>query len=160
MYQDLFNELEKITITLVKKTSRSNRYNFPDHRRATFGYVRERFTGKYNLSLFTRKHPKIYELLNNLGKQICQHSFTSIHVNKNLVCAPHKDGNNVGVSTIVSFGCYTGATLVIEGEKTDTFENPIEFNGYEKQHWNTDDLSGTKYSVIFYKIKLPDGLVT
>jgi hypothetical protein len=155
MYQDIFNQLEQITLTKVISTGRNNRYNFPEHRRATFGYVRERFSGKYNISLYSRKHKLIYEKLFELGLQICNHSFTSIHVIKNLICPPHKDPNNVGNSTIVSFGNYTGCKLIIEDIEQDAYETPIEFNGHEKQHWNTDDLQGTKYSVIFYNIKLP-----
>jgi hypothetical protein len=155
MYKLLFDELEKITLTKVLNNSKANRYDFPTHRRATFGYVRERFSGKYNISLYSRKYPKIYELLKDVGDEMCSHPFTSIHVVKNLVCKPHTDKSNVGNSTIVSFGNYTGAKLVIEGVEQDVYEKPFEFNGYLKEHWNTDDLVGTKYSIIFFNMKLP-----
>jgi len=155
MYNELFNELEKIVLPKVLENGNSNRYGFPTHRRTTFGYVRERFSGKYNISLYSRKHPNIYKMLMDIGNEICDHPFTSIHIVKNLVCPPHKDKNNVGVSTIVSFGDYTGGRLIIEGEEHDAYEKPIQFNGYEKLHSNTNDLVGTKYSAIFYSIQLP-----
>jgi hypothetical protein len=156
MYEELFNELEKVSLPVIKQKGRGSRHNFPEHRSATFGFVKERFSKKYNLSYMSRQKPYVYELLFNLGKKICRHNFTSIHVNKNLVCTKHKDKQNIGNSTIVSFGYYTGCTLMIEGVLSNTFHNPIEFNGFEKEHWNTDDLVGTKYSVIFYNIKLPE----
>lgn len=156
MYQELFNELEKIY--LAKTGDRNNRLNFPFHRRGTFGWTRGRFNGKYDISEPSKKWPHIYQMLLDIGSKICKHNFTSIHVIKNLVSPKHKDSNNVGISTIVSFGNYTGCKLVIEGEIKDAYENPIEFNGYEKTHWNTNDLQGTKYSLIFFNIKLPDNI--
>jgi len=79
--------------------------------------------------------------------------FTSIHVVKNLICPAHRDKHNVGDSVIVAFGEYTGCHLVVERISYDTNCQPIMFNGSELLHWNTPDLVGTKYSIIFYKAK-------
>jgi hypothetical protein len=155
-YAVLFDELEKITLPLVRRESNYNRLGFSEHRRATFGIVRERFSGKINPSLHSRKYPKLYDLLIRHGAKICKHDFTSIHVVQNLTCPRHKDKSNVGISTLVSFGRYSGCRLVIEGEECDAYETPVEFNGFEKEHWNTDDLVGTKYSVIYFNIDLKD----
>jgi len=150
-----FAILEKMLndINIPYVSSKSNRRGFGKHRRACFGLVRERYSGKINNSRFTRKYPEIYEEILRIGKLYCPFSFTSIHINKNVVCPPHKDEKNVGDSMIVSIGDYEGCKLVIEGEVYDAKYNPIIFNGAEKEHYNTDDLVGTKYSLIYYNIK-------
>jgi len=56
------------------------------------------------------------------------------------------------MSCIVSIGDYTGCNLVIENKKYDAKYNPIVFNGSLIEHWNTDDLVGDKYSLIYYNI--------
>lgn len=142
--------LNKINIPLTSKTN--NRRGFKSHRNATFGLVKERYSGKINNSRFTRLYPHIYEELLRLGDLYCPFIFTSIHINKNVVCPPHKDAKNVGKSMIVSVGEYEGCNLVIEGKKYDTKYNPLVFDGAKYEHYNTDDLIGTKYSLIYYNI--------
>ena len=47
-------------------------------------------------------------------------SDTQITVNKNVVCQPHRDGNNAGYSYILFLGDYRGGELVFEtGERLD-----------------------------------------
>ena len=145
------NMLNKINIPLTTKTN--NRRGFKKHRNATFGLVKERFSGKINNSRFTRLYPHIYEELLRLGNLYCPFPFTSIHINKNVVCPPHKDEKNIGMSMIVSIGDYEGCKLVVDGDIRDTKYKPFVFNGAEQEHYNTDDLIGTKYSLIFYNIK-------
>lgn len=144
--------LNKINIPYTSKTS--SRRGFGKHRKATFGLVKERYSGKINNSLFTRKYPEIYAELLRIGKLYCPFEFTSIHVNKNVVCPPHKDNSNIGNSMIISLGDYEGCKLVIENEIFDAKYNPIIFNGSEKEHYNTDDLIGTKYSLIYYNMNI------
>ena len=153
MYQELYELLEKFSLPKTTKLR-----NFPEHRRATFGWVKERLSNKTCISYYSRKKPEVYKKLLEIGHKICKHEFTSIHVVRNLVSCKHKDGNNVGQQTLVSFGNYTGCKLVVEDEIIDAYEKPVTFNGYEKEHWNTDDLVGIKYSLIFYKIRLPSEL--
>jgi hypothetical protein len=143
--------LNSINIPLTSKTS--TRRGFGRHRKATFGLVRQRNTGRIEQSAFSKKYPHIYDELVKLGRDVFDFEFTSIHVNKDVVCPPHKDENNVGDSLIVSFGNYEGCKLIIEGEEFDTKYNPVIFNGSEKEHWNTDDLVGTKYSIVYYTMK-------
>jgi hypothetical protein len=143
--------LNQINIPFTTKTS--SRRGFPRHRKATFGLVRQRFTGKYELSRFSKKYPEIHDELFRLGKDEFDFEFTSVHINKDVVCPPHKDDNNVGDSLIVSLGNYEGCKLIIEGEEHDTKYNPVIFNGAEKEHWNTDDLVGTKYSLVYFTTK-------
>ena len=150
LYKPLEDMLNKINIPLTTKTS--NRRGFPKHRKATFGMVRERFSGKINISRFSRIYPDIYEEILRIGKIICPFEFTSIHINKNVVCPPHKDDKNVGDSLIVSIGDYQGCKLVVDGVVCDAHYNPIIFNGALLEHSNTDDLVGTKYSLVYYNM--------
>lgn len=161
-YAELYDLLQKCKLPMVKQGTDNNRKGFMSHRKATFGYLVQRVGRKYCLGTFSNRFPDLYKALIKVGNSICPHPFTSIHVVKNLTCLPHKDTNNIGPSTIIAIGEYTGCQLGIEGLGIfDTFETPVTFNGYEHTHWNTDDLNGTKYSLIYYscndpKTKIPE----
>jgi hypothetical protein len=144
--------LEKLlkSVIIPKKTKTSNRRNFPLHRAVTFGIVKGRYNGIIGLSGPSIRYPEIFEEIIKIGDKYCPFQYTSIHLNNNVVCPKHKDSNNCGVSTLISFGDYTGCNIVIEDEIFDAKYNPITFNGSEKEHWNTDDLKGNKYSLVFY----------
>jgi hypothetical protein len=146
----LFSYLEMIRFELTGK--KNNRRGFPYHRRAVFGMTRKRYSGKVELSKYTINYPLIYEELERIGKKFCPFPFTSIHVNKNVTCPRHKDEKNKGKSMLVSFGDYTGCKIVVEGVEYDADCTPVIFNGFLAEHWNTDDLEGTKYSLIYYNI--------
>ena len=150
---EIYNELEKITLKKINQGHKMSRNNFPTHRKECLGYVRQRFSGIIDLSRFTKNHPELCKLIFDYGKKICPFQFNSVELIKNLVCPPHKDKSNIGDSCIISFGNYEGCELVIEGNITSAKYKPILFNGYEKEHWNTPLISGTKYSLIFYNTK-------
>ena len=78
--------------------------------------------------------------------------FSSIHLNNNVVCPKHKDNRNVGNSLLVSFGDYTGCNIVIGDVIYDAKYTPLIFNGAEIEHYNTNDLEGNKYSLVYYNI--------
>ena len=153
MEQD-FYILENLlkNIIVQKKSSTNNRRGFPPHRSITFGLTRGRFNGKKELSYFSKKYPEIYQEIIKIGKKWCPIEFTSIHLNHNLVCPKHKDSKNVGESCLVSFGEYTGCNIVINDVVYDAKYNPIVFNGAELEHYNTNDLHGNKYSLVFFKM--------
>lgn len=150
----LYFMLENISIR--PRGEKSNRRGFPlNHRSATFGYTRARYgtrkNGKlYDLSYYSLKYPEVYDELLRIGNLICPFEFNSIHVNKNVICPPHKDSNNVGVSLLISFGEYTGCNIIIEENKYDTNCNPIIFDGSSLCHYNTNDLEGNKYSLVYF----------
>ena len=158
----LYSMLENIFFP--KKKERNNRRGFPlNHQSITFGYTRARFgtrkNGKlFDLSSHSIKHPEIYEELLRIGNIYCPFKFTSIHINKNVVCPKHTDSKNVGQSMLVSFGDYTGCKIVVGGIEYDTNCNPIIFDGSNIEHWNTDDLEGTKYSLIFFNGELSNNM--
>jgi hypothetical protein len=154
----IFDDLEKMFVAgVLKKSSGSKkgtgfRINFPVHYRECFGYVHKQFKKKkyLELSVASIKYPEIYEELKRIGNIICPFNFKSIHVLKNCICPKHKDSKNSQKSVIISFGDYTGGNLVIEDIIYDAKNTPILFDGRIMEHWNTPDLIGTKYSLIFY----------
>jgi len=148
----LYRMLENITIRLKK--IRNNRLGFPMSRRTVFGMTRPRYKykGYLELSYDSKRYPHIYHELLRIGNIICPFPYNCIQVNHNTICPPHKDANNVGDSLLVSFGDYTGCTIYIDGKEYDAKNKPLVFNGSELSHYNTNDLSGTKYSLIYFTI--------
>lgn len=147
-------------IDIPKKYACQNRRNFPlGHQAMTFGITRCRFK-RLNNKLFdisndTKKYPEIYNEILRIGNIYCPFKFNSIHLNRNVVCPPHKDAKNIGKSMLLSFGDYTGCNICIEDETEKTHVmsancQPIIFNGSTSTHYNTDDLQGTKYSLVFF----------
>ena len=132
----------------------SYRINFPRHRVDVFGLVQNRPIngGGMALSKVSIRRPELYAELMRIGNLIVPFTYSSILINKNTVCGLHKDANNVGLSLVVSIGDYTGCDLVIEGRPYTAKYRPLIFNGSEMQHYNTDDLIGDKYSLVFYNI--------
>jgi hypothetical protein len=143
----LYSMLEEITIPLKNETN--GRKNFPNHRATTFGITKGRFNGKKEESWITKKYPEIYEEICRIGN-LFSFEFSSVHLNHNVTCPKHKDENNQGNSLLLSFGEYTGCNIMIENKKYDSNCNAIIFNGSLLEHWNTDDLVGNKYSLVFF----------
>jgi len=149
----LYNMLECIPIRIHPDT---NRVGFGKHRNACFGLVKSRQTKKVGLSAYSRAYPEIWQELKRVGSIFPNFTFTSVHLNKNVVCGKHRDKGNVGNSIIVSFGDYTGGDLYAEdgehGEANlyNTNCRAVLFNGKAIPHWTTDITSGTKYSLVFY----------
>ena len=149
-FENLYYMFENIT--LKKRKNSNNRLEFPEYRGAIFGLTRPRFKykGYLELSLDSKNNPLIYDEIMRIGKLICPFEFNSIQVNKNLICPPHKDKKNVGLSMLVSFGQYEGCNIVINNKKYDANCRPVIFNGSELEHYNTNDLVGTKYSLVYF----------
>ena len=131
------------------------RLGFPKFRGFLFGVSRAKFDGaKIGLSRMTRKYSDEWEFIKNWSYDNVPVEFNSIQVNNNLVCPPHKDKANVGVSFIISFGDYVGCDLVVDGVQHDTRKGLV-FNGFLSEHYNTPLVSGNKYSLVFFKSALP-----
>ena len=150
LIDNLYNHLQKITI---KKLGKSNtRLNMSkENRSICFGMTRQRFTGKVCLSTFSKKYPHIWNDIQLIGNSFTDFSYNSVYLNHNVVCPLHKDRNNNGMSILLSFGDYKGCNIVINGDKYDANRQPIMFNGALLEHYNTNDLVGNKYSLVFYK---------
>jgi hypothetical protein len=155
-FDDLYHSLKSIVVPKIKRNNVTQvRAALPDGSRSiAFGYVLKRIGRKFELSSITLKYPEIYTqlkvLINNIDPDF---SYTSIQVNHNVICNPHRDKNNVGKSIIVSVGDYSGCHFVIEDIIYDAYHQPISFDGSKLTHWNTKDLIGDKYSIVYYTSK-------
>jgi hypothetical protein len=143
----LYSMLEEISVPMKNNTN--GRRGFPNHRSMTLGITTGRFNNKTGLSSNTKKYPEIYEEIIRIGK-LFSFEFTSIHVNHNVTCPKHKDENNKGNSLLLSFGDYTGGNIIIDNTKYDANCCGLLFNGSLLEHYNTDDLVGNKYSLVYY----------
>ncbi len=154
-FEKIYELLNDITFPFAsdKRNQSGARSGFPKHRKLMFGVTRERGTNYARLSRDSELHEEAFNELSRIGDLIVPFEYTTMHINENVVCPPHKDKHNNSDSVIVSFGKYTGCNLVVEGVKYDTYCQPIMFDGSALLHWNTDDLQGHKYSVVFYKRK-------
>ncbi len=99
-----------------------------------------------------KKYPRVYNRLRNLMKiHDPEFKYSTITVNKNVQCKPHKDNSNHGDTYIVALGEFTGGRLMIENEPPVTIEdNFFKFNGAEKLHWN-EEWTGDRYSIMYYQ---------
>jgi len=125
--------------------------SFGRHRSMTLGMIKARVSRKYELSYYSKQRPELYEEVVRIGKLICPFEFNAIHINHNVECPRHIDGNNAGKSVIISFGDYEGGSLHIEnfGEFV-TKNRPLIFDGGKHYHWNTPITSGNKYSLVYF----------
>lgn len=141
-----------------KRKGHGRGMKFGEHYCGTLGYMYHTWTKTYGLSAFTRDNQELYELVKEFGNKICPFPFNSIHINKNVVCPPHKDGNNSSKSMIVALGDYEGCNLVVSDIEYDIKYQPLIFDGRDHIHYNTPLISGTKYSLIFYN-STPRGII-
>jgi hypothetical protein len=60
----------------------------------------------------------------------------------------------------VSFGEYTGCELVVDGDVYDARNRGVIFDGSKIEHWNVPTLSGTKYSLVYFRPQCVRGTVS
>jgi FkbM family methyltransferase len=146
---ELLKYLSEITIPKTRRKAISS----TSCRTVTLGVINKPFSTFKGYSKFTDKHPKLWELLLELGKQLDpDHQFSSVTINHNVECMPHKDARNSGTTLIIALGDYTGGELVVDDEEIDIKEKPYYFNGYLKEHYNKP-FTGDRYSLMFYSCK-------
>jgi len=104
-----------------------------------------------NISRQSWRNPYLHHLLMEFAKKHINIPFTSIQVNQDMTCAPHKDKGNIGVSAIVAFGDYTGGELVVEGVKHDIKNKIFLFDGSAQEHY-TAPFTGERYSLVYHTI--------
>lgn len=142
--------LSKITIPI---NSKNNRKGFPKYRSIVFGLTKYRCDRFISCAKSNEAYPELFEELFRIGDKFIHIPFTSVYIIQNCICPPHKDTGNNCESCIISLGDYIGANLVIENKVYDAYYTPIIFDGYKLEHFNTNDLIGNKYSLVFFKIK-------
>ncbi len=107
-----------------------------------------------DLSRISWAHPRLFFLLMQFAeKHVLPHvTFTSVQVNHNYTCKPHKDVGNVGDSFIIAFGDFVGGELCIEDINYNINGRGLLFDGSEHLHW-TRDWVGERFSLVFHTIK-------
>lgn len=159
----LLEELESLKFPLAH-----NRHNVKRGGKSTMGFVlgkvRNRGHGlRYDKRIIRdsrrtneEKYKKVYELAKALiKKEKPNFKYNSIQFNKNARTARHIDGFNVGVSSMITLGDYTGGDLIIfdENEKNPkahaTKNRWLTFNGSKYPH-ETAPFKGNRYSMVFY----------
>jgi hypothetical protein len=152
LFNDMLTILKKTKI--MKRNKNSTRWGQIGARFCTFGKTKGRYDGIIrDISYTDRRKPKLSNEINKIGailKEIYGFNYNAVHLNNNVTCPPHYDNKNVGNSILISFGDYTGGNIVIEGIMYDAYLTPIMFNGSQLKHWNTNDLQGDKYSLVFF----------
>lgn len=149
-----FTELERLLSKQKIPTQQANnRFGFPKFRAMTFGLTRYRCDRFISCCKSNEKYPEIFAEIFRIGEKYCPIPFTSVYINNNVTCPKHKDKGNAGLSMIISLGDYTGCNLVIENKIYDAKYTPIIFDGTKLEHWNTYDLVGNKYSLVFFNVK-------
>ena len=106
---------------------------------------------------YYKKYQKIYELVKELAKNN-DVEYTSIQFNKNYQCRKHIDGKNIGESSIIGLGNYTGGELLVYYDGPDEPPTKIDikgkffkFNGSEYYH-ETAEFQGERHTLVFYSI--------
>ena len=109
--------------------------------------------GKYNTTLKT-EFPELMEHF----KEFRDYHFPDFHfdqvmINKNYPVGLHRDKANVGVSTLISFGDYTGGETRVHYEEGAADYNsnciPVQFNGSLYAH-EVLPFEGTRYALVFF----------
>lgn len=121
-----------------------------------FGIFYDASISDWRLTRVAENNPELYLQLIQIGKLANpDFDFSGIMVNKNCCAKPHRDKNNVGTSIITGLGDYTGGNLCIVSDDNKIYEVDIkhsfvEFDG-KSIHYNTPILSGTKWTLIYFK---------
>ena len=149
MLDKILIQLEQINFPINK-----TRTNISDKKQLSFCLGDVNYRGQASLNYQTRgssrynkKFPELYKLLVEYANQQGLH-YTTIQINKNVKSLPHIDKNNVGLSTIIALGNFTGGELIIEGVSHNIHNVLFEFDG-KKGHW-VNSFDGTRYSIIFF----------
>lgn len=151
VFEPLYRLLNTINIPIKSDKQNNSRRGFGTHRSMTFGIVSQRYRGFVGISAPSMRHTSVFNELLRLASVIApDFAFTTIHVNKNVVCPHHTDSTNIGESMLVSFGEYDGCELLVENVEYDTKYRPVIFNGSKLEHWNNNTLVGSKYSLVYF----------
>lgn len=166
------NLLSILDRTTIPPVPRGNLYRRPDGtvgyvsqradvigtigRTTNFGYGKIRHRG-YAEFVNNKRKPELYKALVHYAEKALPEDFhwNTITLNKDVKAKRHTDGQNVGDSFIIGFGDYQGGYLRTYTNETDYIAHDIKdralkFNGAFVPH-ETEDFTGTRYTIIFYK---------
>jgi len=131
-----------------------------NNRSQVFGILPLRCFG-VGMSSFSSKYPLIFEAGMELGKYLCDPlgvKYTAFTLNESCLTTKHRDKNNIGPTLIVGFGEYSGGSLMVDNDGTDTSVDiklkPYVMEASKITHW-TSAFEGTRYSIVFFKPRWP-----
>ena len=114
--------------------------------------------GSIKLKSIEPKYKNLFNMLQKLFRAHFGQRFDAVRVNANIKAKKHRDSKNVGVSTILGMGNYSGGRLKLYPSKTDKWapvdvnvkNRFIRFNSTEIEH-GTTPFSGKRYTFVFFK---------
>jgi hypothetical protein len=117
------NPLERVERMLARiDIPRTKRKNIQKQacQTVTMGQVNRPFSTFKGHSNFTESQPELWQALQELAEFLNpDHRYTSVTINHNVLCLPHRDKRNDGTTLIIGLGDYTGGQIVIEGSEID-----------------------------------------
>lgn len=153
LFDKIEHELSNINFPF---SNRNITYDAKIHKPQGFvlGLTKNRYKGTYHVSKFTEKYPELCLLISKLIRRVApNYEFTSVQLNKNILCKPHKDVFNKGESIIFGLGSYfNGGELIIENEPHDIKRRVLVFDGSKNLHWVNNWEYGDRYTVTCYNI--------
>ena len=154
IFQPLLEELQK---TIIPKFW--ERKNSGVGRTLSLGILRRRNYG-LGPSRNNLKYNSILMKARALASIICPEIYyNAITINEDYTAATHRDKNNHGVSCVVAFGDYEGGELCIAEKEYSIRHRPFKFLAAELPHRVNPITSGKRYSIVFYKQKLPQEFI-
>lgn len=107
-----------------------------------------------------KKFAKLHRYLGALYRKYMGKRCAAIRVNCNIKAKKHKDSRNVGISTILGLGPYTGGKVILTPDKGDKWTRKevgikgafMQFNSTEITH-STSPFKGKRYSFVFFDNK-------
>jgi len=140
---------------LVKRPLAMNAYRVKSGlgRSQAFGLVYQR-NAKYGGSRQNFARMELYRTILDIARKIlpAEFEYDGITLNQNYKTAPHKDTGNRGESAIIAFGSYFGGNLVID-DHSISIKNRLTFFDGSKHVHSTEDFTGERFSLVFYKNK-------
>ncbi len=116
-----------------------------------------------NSTLFETKFRSEYPELLDIFKEFASLYFpnfdwVNVQINKDYICRPHFDSQNVGESIIIGLGDYEGGNLILDrGDHLEhvNIKNMIyKFDGSKVKHWTSQKKNkNTRISCVFFNNK-------
>ena len=149
-FTDILEELRKKPLQVNKYRDSSG-----EGRSQAFGLVNRRcLPVDWSRQCWIR--PKLFYHLQEFAKKYVDISWTSVTVNQNYQCLPHRDKGNYGESFLVAFGEYQGGCLqILEGDLSGSYDiccKPFKTD-FSKVLHSVQSFTGERYSLVFYKLK-------
>ena len=101
----MYEKLLEILNNTKFKTKKRKIINDNCIKTMTLGIIHKPFSKYKGFSVETEQNIELYNLIKETFKD---HKFTTITINKNVICKPHHDIMNNGITMIIGIGNYGG----------------------------------------------------